>query len=344
MKVVMIGHSGVGKTTYMAAAYQALHNGPLFFRKQDYCGFGVTSHNSDDHKRLIKLGKMVASGNYPTATDQRSQYSFQLTFSRPGFIFKNHDNLKSFVWSDYRGGALNERISESQEADSLQEDLSNADAIIVFADVNALQTRKADRIKREIKRLSIMLTDAATRQTRSLPVVIAFTKSDLLPPGGCVSEDLFAQFGSMIDVMSASDKIISTHVCIACGRRPLNVCIPLLFVLSWHIRLQHYHIGEKIKLLEKSSNEATIQSDKYASTAAEWGGLNGFWNSTVCTFTGEKSILKSRDEHKEKALKLVLKAQQKQQEISPLVEPANRALEICGNLPLIGRHPLLVKK
>ena len=325
----------------MASSYYALHDGPIFSGRKDYCGFGVIAQDNADHKRLRTLGKQIAKGVYPKATDQRAEYNFWLTFTRPGLFKKKHEVLKQFTWADYRGGALQERSSVSDAAASLVRDLSEADAIIIFADANALQTREADRTRREIKRLSVILTDAVTRRDTAVPVVIAFTKADLAGTSQTLDAELWAHFANMIDVISSSDKMVATYLCVACGARPLNVYTPLLFVLSWHIYIQHHELNLNIQRLEEHASEAQRHSKRCANKAGEWGGLKGLLNAAASTLAGEKSLWELENEHRERSAALLRDAMQQKRVLQPLLEPAKAALAMCNGLPLIGNHRVL---
>jgi GTPase SAR1 family protein len=337
----MLGHSGVGKTTYMASVYYALHDGPIFSRRNDCCGFGVIAQNDSAHKRLRALGKQIANGVYPKATDQRADYNFWLTFARPGFFGKSRENLMPFAWSDYRGGALQERTVNSDAATALREDLSQADAIIVFADANALQTRDADRTRREIKRLSAILIDAVTRRETAVPVVIAFTKADLARSSQTLDTELWQHFGSMIDVIDASEKMVGTYVCVACGANRMNVYAPLLFVLSWRICLNNHDLNSEIQYLEQHASEASRRSQQHSTEASGWGGLKGILNAGASVFTGEKSLWEKQEEERQRSVALLQNAKKRKLALEPLLAPAKAARAMCSGLPLIGKHPVL---
>ena len=323
----------------MASVYHALHDGPMFSRRKDYCGFGIIAQDDADHKRLRNLGKQIVKGVYPRATDQRAEYNFWLTFTRPGLFSKKHKNLKPFAWADYRGGALQER-STSDAAASLIRDLAEADAIIIFADANAMQTKEADRTRREIKRLGVILTDAVTRRETAVPVVIAFTKADLLRTS-TLDAELLEHFGSMVDVISASEKIVATYLCVACGTTSLNLYTPLLFVLAWNIHIQHHELKLKIQDLEKKASKAQKRCKQYEDEAGEWGGLKGLVNAGASIFTGEKSLWKKEIEARERSEALLRDAKQQTRDLQPYVEPAKAALDMCNGLPLIGNHRVL---
>lgn len=68
MKIVMIGNTNVGKTTYMASLYGIM--------QQQVEGFSLKAVNTNDHARLYELAQAIAHDHYPSATDQRGEYDF----------------------------------------------------------------------------------------------------------------------------------------------------------------------------------------------------------------------------------------------------------------------------
>ncbi len=84
MRIVEIGHTGVGKTTYMATLYG--------IQQEGIEGFSLKAQNSSDHERLIELAKNISQGIYPSATDQRREYNFYLQYENKN-IFSFTKNL-----------------------------------------------------------------------------------------------------------------------------------------------------------------------------------------------------------------------------------------------------------
>ncbi|MEI6605221.1 MAG: hypothetical protein WCP35_07915 [Verrucomicrobiota bacterium] len=339
----MLGHSGVGKTTYMASAYYGLNNGPLFFRKKDFFGFGVSSKTNADHNRLLELGKRISKGVYPSATDQRTNYDFWLTFVRPGIIFNKRENLQQFVWSDYRGGALQEKTSTSEAVTLLLQDLSEADAIIVFADADALQVSGAVNVHKEIQRLSSILIRAVTEASKSISVVIAFTKVDLLPKSRSINNDILSHFNGLFDIIKASDKIIGTYLSVSCGEQPHNTHYPLLFVLSCHYCMRYYELQTKVLQLKIDSDEARKKAEKYEDRSSEWLGMKGICNKLVSTLIGEKSLWELAQNAHHMSETLLERAKLEEKDMLPMLAPAEKAFSMCNALPLLGRHAMLSK-
>ena len=117
MKIVMLGHTGVGKTTYMASLYGILQN-PIN-------GFTLRAQSTQDHAQLMDLYHQIHYGTYPEATMQRGQYDFLLRYEGK--------TAYPFTWVDYRGGALRE-LRDSFETQQLMQELKEAEGIVMFCD------------------------------------------------------------------------------------------------------------------------------------------------------------------------------------------------------------------
>src|SRR5260221_12961972 len=120
MKIIMLGHAGVGKTTYMASMYGTLQN-PIN-------GFSLRTNEFGHHSELIQAFNDIRQGRYPAPTTQRALYDFSLLF-QGNAVFP-------FQWVDYRGGALLERKERSEQAQQLIREMKEADGIILFCDAD----------------------------------------------------------------------------------------------------------------------------------------------------------------------------------------------------------------
>ena len=161
MKIVELGYTGVGKTTYMASMYGTLQNNPR--------GFSLQVIGREEHKRLLELFKAIKKGVYPGATPQRSEYKFCLRH--------NGINIFYLYWADYRGKAIRE-TSDSNEAQKLHQDIYSADGIIIFFDCDALA--KGDMKANEIRRITILISNAFQNLREPISLAIVLTKADLV--------------------------------------------------------------------------------------------------------------------------------------------------------------------
>ncbi len=147
MNIVMLGHSGVGKTTYMASMYGAVRAG--------VDKFSLASRYIRDHDDLVSLAQDIRCGTYPPPTAIKSSYDFYLKYDGRSFF--------PFPWSDYRGGALIER-SSSDDTRQLIQDLSKCDGILVFCDSE--QAASGRGAGRDIRRMTNLIGEALSRMKR----------------------------------------------------------------------------------------------------------------------------------------------------------------------------------
>lgn len=238
MKIVMLGHSGVGKTTYMASMYGLLQS--------SINGFSLRTEYSTDHELLIKNFYAIKRGNYPNLTAQRSEYKFEL--------LHYDENIFPFHWVDYRGGAIGERSNSSEQARILKEDLLNANGIIVFCDCPTLESGniRTSGIQRLISLLSVKLREVS----HSIPIAVVLTKADMVSNLGKHAIEVIKP---LLETIRASDNIIGSVMPIACGEEMTNVEIPLLFNLFIGINLELY---QTTQLLEKHIKKSEIYRNK----------------------------------------------------------------------------------
>ena len=72
MNILMLGHSGVGKTTYMASMYGLMQAGVE--------RFSLASKYIRDHDDLVSLARDIQCGAYPPQTAIKSSYDFYLKY------------------------------------------------------------------------------------------------------------------------------------------------------------------------------------------------------------------------------------------------------------------------
>lgn len=209
MRVVMLGHTGVGKTTYMASLYGAM--------QQSVEGFSLKAVNLEDHNRWKNLADGIRHGEYPVSTDQRQEYNFHLRYQ--GI------NILEFAWADYRGGALRE-TQESDQAKALLEDLKSADGIMLFCDSSALEA--GDRRSNQIGRMITLTTQALKTLEHPISLAIVLTKTDLVVN---FQVTLLDRLSGLITAVNASSTVVGAIIPISCGTAVCNVSMPLLFTL-----------------------------------------------------------------------------------------------------------------
>lgn len=254
MKIVMLGNTGVGKTTYMASLYGMM--------QQRIKGFSLKAVNSSDHTGLLELAKTISHGRYPFATDQRSEYDFTLQYQGKEIL--------QFCWSDYRGGAIVESQTSTQ-AQALVQDLQGADGIMMFCDGQAL-TQGNVRAS-EIRRMTTLVTQALQTVEHPISLAIVLTKTDLI---STFQPELFNDFKGLMSVINASEWVSGSFIPIACGTQFINVPMPLLFALYAAAYTRAIHFAQLTEVHHNQAQEWQQRSE----------GFVGFLRSVRDTWNG----------------------------------------------------------
>lgn len=231
MKVVMLGNTAVGKTTYMSSLYGIMSQGI-----ED---FSLRTANQVDNDYLSNIARNVANGKYPISTAARSNYNFWLKYQ--------DTDVFEFDWADYRGSAIREEISNNSSGDvkSLIQSICEADGIMILCDCGLLEAGSA-KVKSEIRRMTVLITQSLQKIDHPISIAIALTKSDTI---SSFSAKHLQPFESLIEIISANEYAIGGFIPISCGHQFLNVPMPLLFALhttvTWRAviaqKLVEYH-------------------------------------------------------------------------------------------------------
>ena len=292
MNIVMLGHSDAGKTTYMSLMYDRLNKG--------VGGFRVAAAHDEDHRRLRRAARAIREGRYPDGSDRRQEHALRLRYGDSPLI--------DFVWKDYRGGALTERASEAQAAE-LFADLRKADGIVLFVDAHDLVSNP--RGARKVRRLSVLVADALQDRQALTPVVIAFTKCDLLP-AHVADDELCAPFQTLIEAVGKQEHICGTTTRVICGRRSAHVDVPVLFCLSIGIVATAYRL--------RNQAEAHARERDAALARDNW------WDRFSKSFQGVPS-------HRQHAVSLHQEVVRESAALNALIEPGQRLMNRMLELP-----------
>jgi hypothetical protein len=327
---MMLGHSGVGKTTYMASLYGCFNSRKffgLFSSKRDLRGFAVEAVDETAHKELTSLAGKIAKGQFPPPTHSGKDYRFRLTFQQKS-AFSSATGLREFDWTDYRGGALTERTSESAESQKLLRDLQQSDGVLVFADCAALQHDSNGRSRREISRMTNLLAEAVAGAAKPIPIVITLTKADSVP---VVDEETWRCLHPLVEAMQQSAHVIGTAITIACGPRPHQVELPLLFAVSMNIQITYWAAKRECAELSRRINTLRAEEKHHESK----GGL---LNSIGCWFSGEKSHWELAEQKRKEAQQREHSLTSALSELEPLLAPTReiRSMWKDGGHPLYG--------
>lgn len=232
MRIVMLGHSGVGKTSYIASMYAAFH------LQNSIGGFGLSTVNGDDREHLLELYRSVCDGTYPPPTAARSEYDFRLTYE--------DTEILDFTWADYRGGDLLE--SSDAGAGTLQEDLRDCDGVLVFVDGTADSDWKQ---RSRVGRMINLVSSALESVTQGLPLGVVFTKTDLVD--GQITDACVELVAGLVNSIERSDHVVGSLIPIACGAERMHVECPLLFILHHGIAAQVRSLPPRIRELRETS-------------------------------------------------------------------------------------------
>ncbi len=262
MKIVMLGHSGAGKTTYLALMY--------FEMQEDIGGFRVRAKDPQHHQQLLQDAQAIRVSRYPAPTHQRASYDLALSY--------NGSEVLPFTWRDHRGGAASGRTSDEQDVAALHQDLLESDAIVVFVDGAELATNA--RAARMVGRLNgHVLRALRAREDVLTPLVVAVTKCDLIDLENTrVVDAIFAPFMELTSAVTASEHIHGMLLPISCGPSPMNVIIPVLWSLRFGV------VGMVMRLaatVEQEKNAAAVAAsrDTFGDRVSSWFKNEPTWAS-----------------------------------------------------------------
>lgn len=170
MKILMIGHSGSGKTTYMAGLYARMKDGVATYTISNAWANGNYRQQENSLNMIVNN---LEKGIYPASTDIHQEYNF--------FLKSTGEYSIPFDWYDYRGGALLERASSSKDVAELHNRINTADAIIVFLDSDIL-VQNSEKNIRQYQRLVYIINKAISERKmyegEYFPISFVITKGD----------------------------------------------------------------------------------------------------------------------------------------------------------------------
>ena len=181
VSTTVLGRSGSGKTTYMAALYDSIGQSRV-------SNFYISPTAESFRDSVIKAGAFaqisLESRNYqfPMGTDQTTEWSFDL--------FQRAKLICNFQWMDYRGGILDEAFSpdiqtnseKRSEVDELLGRLAISHVVFIFADAIVLTNYRnvSERRRRTGADVinTIIRSYASHYPHRPMTIVIIVSKSD----------------------------------------------------------------------------------------------------------------------------------------------------------------------
>lgn len=313
LKIVELGNTGVGKTTYMASMYGAL--------QQKIGGFSLQSTDLTEHYRLCKIAKSIKKRAYPPRTSEPyKSYNFHLYYQG--------NKVLPFFWADYRGAALRERKS-SDDARHLRNDLLSADGVIIFCDCEKLASGD-HQCRSDIRRITSLLTNTFSTIDHPISLAIMFTKADLVYK---FQPNLLEPLQGLINTIELSNKISGSIVPVACGEKMTNVEMPLLFALQTGIRFKVDTLKKEIDQHNTVASNHSSQSSNYRiKSNGLGGGIRDLWRKHILELPtySELSDRESRQANYERN-----NARKKLKLYQPLVEPVNALDRYLAEIPRI---------
>ena len=287
MRVMMIGFSGAGKTTYMGALYSMLNKKPCE-------GFSLCANSNSDHEKFLQIGARLAQGIYPKGTDILQVYQYSL-------LYKGK-NILEFDWYDYRGGVL--AAADSPDFDTVVSQIMNSDALVVFLDSTMFMPGEPaeSRCVNTWKRIMAILQNVTASRPEGtvFPISFVLTKSDCFPNGGNETKGwkLFERVVKMIRE-DEHGKIcgICVEIAVRCQNQKYETWgleYPFLFSM-------YEAMGKKCADYESAIERAIAARDKYN----EKGGI---WDEITSFIDGKRSNWDKANDEENKALKLARQA------------------------------------
>lgn len=294
MKIMMLGHTNVGKTTYMASMYGTLQS-PIN-------GFSLRTTHTTHHQELQTLHRNISSGRYPLPSQQRQKYDFSLLYNGQAFF--------PFEWIDYRGGALLER-SSSSEATQLVSDLHSADGIVLFCDSDP---RERKHVLRQVNRMMQFVGQSLQDREKAATIAIVFTKCDLTDG---LDEGLFEPTSNLVETISKSETVVGTLIPVACGLKPINVELPVLFALCFGLLIEARLYAQQVEYYQ-------ALEQAYVNEGNTWGGI---FKDIGRAWNGNPTTSQMAAQARESAL-------ERWRKIEKLIEPGEQLAEYLDELPM----------
>jgi hypothetical protein len=295
MRLICLGHRGVGKTTYTASMYKRMQK-PVH-------GFSLSCSRGGDHNRLLELDAAIQRGQYPPGTQDQTSYAFHL--QHKGSL------VERFDWIDVRGQSLNEKISLGGQARLLSDTLEEVDGVLIFLDSEILLNNPG-QIELELGRIAqlVMQFAANAPQGKIIPVVLVLTKIDLIQEkkegffqsvksvfGGTKDPDMtkpiaravLAPLSDFCGMITESKGIVGGVIPTYCSAKSFNVEWPTLFTVAVGLSDQMRRLDEEIEELQDGAREARSKDT--------------IWDRVKSTVKGESSwneIAKRRLEEAER--------------------------------------------
>ena len=214
MNILMVGHSGAGKTSFMAGLYKCCG--------EDTENYGIKAMNESQKRQLKKLAKGLSKGKYPAGTDVQQQYEF--------FFTVGGSEVMPFNWIDYRGGILLSEDPDESDMDKFMKAIASADALVVFLDGLKL-IEKNSRWNMEYDILISCIENSLSVSHKSwFPISFVITKCDTLPDNAKFYG--LSRFNALLQQIDQNEDVYA--MLLQCAVTP-DFCHLPFFVLAFSI-------------------------------------------------------------------------------------------------------------
>lgn len=252
MKLVLLGHPRVGKTTYMASLYRLM--------QRPVEGFSLRTPKTADHLKWLSLVPSIDGDRYPPATEQRTSHDLILQYQRRDVL--------SLTWADYPGRTIPTEPADYATS-ALLPDLQTAEGILLFCDAAHL---RSDQNLNEIHHLTTLLTIARQTLTHPISLAIVLTKTDQVK---LFNDDLFRALEPLIQVVNTNASILGAFIPVACGKQFINVPLPLYFAIYTAITL---HASSLAQQAEAHRTQAMAWQERGQSRDSRLKWLRELWH------------------------------------------------------------------
>lgn len=210
----MVGHSGAGKTSFMAGMYRLLGD--------NSDGYGIVAKNASQKKQLENMSRLLEQGRYPSGTDVQQIYNFSLTC--------DGEEIIPFNWMDYRGGILLSEDPDEEDMQKFTSAMNTADALIVFLDGEKLSDNSGKWTLEYDLLLTCIMNSLDIEHQSWFPISFVITKCDILPDNAYFHG--LDRFDSLLGQISESKTIGASMV--RCAINKYNYHIPF-YTLAYSI-------------------------------------------------------------------------------------------------------------
>lgn len=165
--ITMLGASGAGKTCYLYAMADMMQFGS--------CDFTFTAMPYKKTLELQCAWESILGGKWPNGTDLSTEYEFACSYSLR--------KIATFSWYDYRGGIL-QNPDDEEERVALFDKMENSRCLIICISAEAIHGILSGDLKsrRLFAVYMNLIQEYRNRSGRTVPIVFAVTKADLLAP------------------------------------------------------------------------------------------------------------------------------------------------------------------